>query len=82
VRREYLDRILFWNQSDLERKLDDYKTYYNENRCHTGLAGTTPAQRCGAPSSNFYHAVNPGRTVELRVKVVVKTSKWLSAGQV
>jgi putative transposase len=48
VRRECLDQILFWNQSDLEQKLDDYKTYYNDNRCHTGLAGATPAQRCGA----------------------------------
>jgi putative transposase len=49
LRREYLDRTLFWNRSDLERKLDDYKTYYNQYRCHTGLAGATPAQRSGAP---------------------------------
>ena len=50
LRREYLDQILFWNQSDLERKLEDYKTYYNHHRCHTGLAGATPAQRGGAPT--------------------------------
>ncbi len=43
VRREYLDRTLFWNQSDLERKLENYKAYYNQNRCHSGLAGATPA---------------------------------------
>ena len=49
VRREYLDRTLFWNQSDLERKLENYKAYYNQHRCHTGLAGATPAQRSGAP---------------------------------
>ncbi len=49
VRREYLDRTLFWNQSDLERKLEDYRIYYNQYRCHTGLAGATPAQRSGAP---------------------------------
>ncbi len=49
IRREYLDRIWFWNQSDLERKLDDYKVFYNQYRCHTGLAGLTPAQRSGAP---------------------------------
>src|SRR5271166_4766984 len=24
--------------------------YYNQHRCHTGLAGLTPAQRSGAPS--------------------------------
>jgi putative transposase len=49
VRREYLDHILFWNQGDLERKLDDYKTYYNQHRCHSGLAGASPARRGGAP---------------------------------
>ncbi len=48
VRREYLDRTLFWNQSDLERKLENYKTYYNQHRCHSGLAGARPAQRSGA----------------------------------
>ncbi len=48
VRREYLDRTLFWNQSDLERKLENYKAYYNQHRCHSGLAGATPAYRSGA----------------------------------
>ena len=42
VRREYLDRALFWNQHDLERKLDNYQAYYNQHRCHTRLAGATP----------------------------------------
>jgi len=50
IRREYLDRIWFWSQSDLEWKLEAYKTYYNQHRCHTGLAGVTPAQRSGAPA--------------------------------
>src|SRR6266404_8741534 len=45
IRREYLDRIWFWNQSDLERKLEAYKAFYNHYRCHTALAGITPAQR-------------------------------------
>jgi len=49
VRREYLDRTLFWNQSDLERKLQNYKAYYNQHRCHTGLGGITPAERSGGP---------------------------------
>jgi putative transposase len=49
VRREYLDQILFWNRSDLQLKLDNYKTYYNQHRCHSGLAGATPAERNGAP---------------------------------
>jgi putative transposase len=47
VRCEYLDRTLFWDQSDLERKLGNYKAYYNQHRCHSGLAGATPAQRSG-----------------------------------
>jgi putative transposase len=50
IRREYLDQILFWYQSNLERKLDNYQVYYNRYRCHTGLAGITPAQRGGAPA--------------------------------
>jgi hypothetical protein len=45
-----LDRIWFWSQSDLERRLQAYQTYYNQHRCHTGLAGVTPAQRSGAPA--------------------------------
>jgi putative transposase len=39
IRREYLDRTLFWNMGDLERKLEGYKAFYNQYRCHTGLAG-------------------------------------------
>ena len=50
IRREYLDQTLFWNQGDLERKLDSYEVYYNRYRCHTGLAGITPAQRGGTPA--------------------------------
>src|SRR5215469_914527 len=50
IRREYLDRIEFWSRRDLELKLEAYKTYYNQHRCHTGLAGVTPAQRSVAPA--------------------------------
>jgi hypothetical protein len=54
VRREYLDRTLFWNRGDLERKLDNYKAYYNQHRCHTGLAGANershdPEQSTASP---------------------------------
>lgn len=27
IRREYLDHVLFWNQFDLQRKLEDFKVY-------------------------------------------------------
>ena len=44
VRRELLDRTLFWNGVDLKRKLDKYKTYYNESRVHSGISGRKPAK--------------------------------------
>jgi putative transposase len=55
IRREYLDRIWFWNQSDLERKLEDYQRFYNQYRCHTGLGGVTPAQWGGTPAPPLAH---------------------------
>jgi transposase InsO family protein len=48
IRREYLDRVLFWNAVDLERKLETFRDYYNGHRVHRAIAGLTPAQRAGA----------------------------------
>ena len=42
IRREYLDHVPFWNSVDLQRKLDDFKTYYNAYRVHHSLDGATP----------------------------------------
>jgi transposase InsO family protein len=42
LRREYLDRILFWTTVDLEAKLSDFQHYYNGHRTHTGLEGGLP----------------------------------------
>ena len=39
IRREYLDRTLFWTTADLENKLLDFQTYFNEHRAHTGGKG-------------------------------------------
>jgi putative transposase len=50
IRREYLDRVFFWNAIDLARKLEAFRDYYNGHRVHRGLAGLTPAQRAGALS--------------------------------
>src|ERR1019366_530177 len=36
IRREYLDRLLFWTADDLERKLELFKHYYNAARGHQG----------------------------------------------
>ena len=41
VRREFLDHVLIWNAIDLERKLEEFRIYYNENRVHQSL-GTRP----------------------------------------
>jgi putative transposase len=50
IRREYLDRVFFWNAIDLTRKLAEFKDYYNAHRVHRALTGTTPARRAGMPS--------------------------------
>ncbi len=45
IRREYLDRVFFWNAVDLARKLSEFRDYYNARRVHRSLNGTPPAQR-------------------------------------
>ena len=50
IRREYLDHALFWNASDLERKLDNFRQYYNAYRVHTSLDGNTPSGTSGETS--------------------------------
>ena len=47
IRREYLDKTLFWNASDLERKLEEFRQYYNAHRAHTSLKGDIPSEICG-----------------------------------
>lgn len=42
IRRECLDRMLFWTATDLEWKLIAFKEYYNRYRTHAGLEGQTP----------------------------------------
>jgi putative transposase len=43
IRREFLDRTLFWTTADLETKLIDFQHYYNAHRTHAGLKGRLPA---------------------------------------
>jgi len=47
IRREYLDHTFFWNVYDLERKLEEFRQYYNTHRTHTSLGGNTPSKICG-----------------------------------
>jgi len=42
IRREYLDRTLFWTTIDLEMKLLDFQHYFNGHRTYAGLDGHTP----------------------------------------
>jgi len=51
---------LFWNERDLERKLLDFKNYYNRHRTHDALDGVTPTMRAGLTENkiidlNNYH---------------------------
>ncbi len=41
-RRECVDRSLFWNARDLQRKLVGFQKYCNETRVHSSLAMETP----------------------------------------
>lgn len=43
IRRECLDKTIFWNQCGLEGKLADFTDYYNHYRVHSSLNGYTPA---------------------------------------
>jgi len=52
LRRECLDQTLFWNATDLERKLTEFKEYFNESRAHSGIGSATPAFKAGKPSGN------------------------------
>ena len=60
VRREFLDQIFFWNGLDLQRKLERFTVYYNQQRVHAALGGRTPAERSGvnaSPPADLRHFV-------------------------
>jgi putative transposase len=58
IRRECLDRTLFWTTADLEMKLLEFQRYYNGHRTHAGLDGRTPDPNtdpgCGRASVRSY----------------------------
>jgi hypothetical protein len=58
IRRECLDRTLFWTAADLERKLRDFQRYDNGHRSHAGLNGRPPEPStdpgCGCVNLSFY----------------------------
>ncbi len=44
IRREFLDQTLFWNSVDLESKLLEFRDYYNRERVHSGMGGSTSCE--------------------------------------
>ncbi len=44
IRRECLDQTLFWNEIDLQYKLDDFTDYYKNHRVHSSLSGDVSAK--------------------------------------
>src|SRR2546429_206218 len=53
LRREYLDHMLFWTTADLENKLLDFRTYFNNHRTHNSLEGQTPDTPTSRPPANL-----------------------------
>jgi len=45
VRREILDKTLYWNAYDLQNKLELFQKYYNKERCHYGIDGVMPLKK-------------------------------------
>src|SRR6516165_6899671 len=52
LRRECLDRTLFWTTADLENKLLDFTTYFNQHRTHAAREGRPP-DSVPQPVANF-----------------------------
>jgi len=53
IRHELLDKVLFWNERDLQNKLIHFQNYYNNQRCHWGIDGKTPLKQAGHQPSNI-----------------------------
>jgi putative transposase len=51
LRRECLDRTLFWTTTDLKAKLLDFQHYYNEHRTHAAHKGHPPVTGVNADPS-------------------------------
>ena len=47
IRYEFTSQTLFWNEKDLERKLNDYIEYYNQYRVHSSIGCQPPMELIG-----------------------------------
>ena len=52
TRRECLDHLLFFNERDLQEKLNQFQNYYNERRAHSSLEFKTPKEKAAEPNAN------------------------------
>jgi putative transposase len=51
IRGEYLDHLLFWTTADLENKLLDFRSHFNNHRTHTSRR--TPDKPVSRPIANL-----------------------------
>jgi len=42
--RDYHDHLFFWNSSNLLRKLEQFRNYFNDERVHAGIDGDLPCE--------------------------------------
>ena len=59
LRRECLDRTLFWTTANLEGKLREFQKYFNEHRTHAGIEGRLPDS--GGPAAPISFASYRGQ---------------------
>jgi transposase InsO family protein len=52
TRREYLDKLFFFNRIDLQNKLDKFQAYYNNYRGHSSLSMKTPRRMADKNSAD------------------------------
>jgi hypothetical protein len=61
IRRECLDRTLFWTAGDLERKLVDFQRYYNGHRLSRGK--NTAETRANQVRAKLTSIISHGRRI-------------------
>src|SRR5215472_4677243 len=80
IRREYLDRILFWTTDDLEMKLLDFQHYFNAHRtCRLGGKSTRTGcwRICATPSFGFLPLAEAlSRVVPNAHRRMIMNSPW------
>ena len=64
IRREFLDHVLFWNTLDLEKKLSEFRHYYNQERVHA----SPPARLLPKPQANLQEA-KPGSIISVGSRI-------------